>query len=99
MNFVPRPVTFSVLLDGQPVTWTALAREWYRGPVSDDGRMPPPLVSVVPVQFDVACGMQRSMATALLQWMTTWMPTERLLLEPEIPVVPGEQVASPEASE
>lgn len=76
--------TFAILLDGSPITWTALSRVWYRQHMGGTH-----LAAVVPIQFDRTEGMRREMATELLLWLREELPTwnGRLMLKADVPYI------------
>lgn len=89
--------TFTVLLDEQPLTWTALSRAWYtKGwldahraspglPTATQLDAAPALSSVVPFMFDRAASLPRMQALKLLAWLVRWLPVGRLRIDPVIP--------------
>lgn len=74
-------MVFAVELDGRILTWGALTREWY-GRAGQTEQ----LSKAVPFMFSMAADLSVSRASELLLWLSTWLPVERLLLEPRIPL-------------
>lgn len=82
--------SWTVMLDGEALTWTALARE-YAADVKRRGadlRVAARLTLISPLQFDVAEGLPSKTAQELVMWLREWLPEKgrgRLRLVPSIP--------------
>lgn len=87
--------TWTVMLDGEPLTWEACVKAWGAAhPRHAESRDPrKSMWAAIPLEFDVAEGLSSKMALSLVEWLRSWLPNEGRGRLRTVPTVPTQELA------